>query len=121
MADKAVLTGQFAMVDEVNSNNIFTFDLAERFPPITGLGEHSKLKQDIIVGDGIVTLDLGGVATIKGILLFISGGGEIILKHDSNTNGIQIDSGMILFGKIADITIETTSTTTLKVEYVVFE
>lgn len=121
MADKAVLTGQFAMVDEANSNNIFTFDLAEKFPPITGLGEHSKLKQDIILGDGVVTLDLGGVATIKGILIFVSGGNSITLKHDSNTNGMEIESGMILFGNMADITIETTSTTTLKVDYVVFE
>lgn len=121
MADKAQLTGTFALINETNNNNVFTFDLAERFPAIKGLGEHSKLKQDIIVGDGIISLDLGGVATIKGILIFVSSGDGIILKHDSNTNGIQIDTGMILFGKIASITIETVSTTSLKVDYVVFE
>lgn len=120
MSDKAQILGSFALVNETSNDNVFTFPLAEAFPPITGITKHSKLKRTIVASDGVVALNLGGVATLKGLFIKVVGG-SITLKHNTNTNGLLITSGFVFFGTISALTIETVSTSEVEVEYVVFE
>lgn len=122
MSDKAVVTGQFNLVDESSSSNVLSKDLATMFTTITSILEHNKVVRQIVDTDGVVSLDKGGVGTIRGMYIYIKDGtGPIVLKHDSNTNGISIESGMVLFGSIDSVTIETASTQAVTVEYLFFE
>ena len=124
MAEKLVVTGQYNLVDEVTNNNVVSYDLASILGQISAIQEHNKIKRKLIVGDSVVTLDKGGVGTIKGFLIAITenaGGAPVVLKHNTNGNGMSIDTAMILHGNIDDVTIETTSTSALTVEYLFFE
>lgn len=122
MSDKAVVTGQFNLVDESSSTNVLSKDLATMFTQITSILEHNKVVRQIVDTDSVVSLDKGGVGTIRGFYIYIrEGTGPITLKHDSNTAGIAIDSGLLLFGSIDTVTIETASTQPVTVEYLFFE
>lgn len=122
MSKKAQVTGTIALVDESTNANVLSYDLSNVFSAITGLKEHIAVERELIDGDGVVSLDLGGIGTIKGLWLWISSGtGTVTLKHDSNTNGMTIDNGIVLFGSLGSPTIETTATQALVVKYVLFE
>lgn len=122
MADKVTLSGQFNLVDEIQNANILSYNLANVWDTITGVVEHNKIVRQLVDTDGVVSLDKGGVGAIRGMLIAITNGtGSITLKHDSNTAGIVITSMMLLHGTIDAITIETTETQPLTVEYIFFQ
>ena len=122
MSDKFTVTGQAALVDNTNNNNVLTADLADVFGQVDNVLEHNKVVRKIKDTDGVVALDKGGVGTIRGMYLFIKeGSGTVTLKHDSNTNGMTVEGGIMLTGSLDAITIETTSTQELSVEYLLFE
>lgn len=122
MSDKAVVTGQFNLVDEATSVNVASVDLAAAFTSLTGVLEYNKIVRQIVDTDGVVSLDKGGVGDIRGFFIYIKEGtGPITVKHDSNTNGLVVESGLLLFGTIDSITLETASTQSVTVEYVLFE
>ena len=121
MSLKAQITGQFNLVNESSNVNFLSFDLAELFGAITGVKEQTFVERELIDTDGAVAIDLGGVTTVKGIMIAVIGSGVVTMKHDSNTNGIDISSGLILFGELGVITLETPATQALTVKYLVFE
>ena len=122
MSDKAVVTGQFNLVDEASGLNVASVDLAAAFTFLTGILEYNKIVRQITSADGAVSIDKAGVSTVRGFLIYIKEGtGPITIKHDSNTNGIVVASGFMLFGSIDSITIETVSAQPVTVEYVLFE
>lgn len=122
MSDKAVVSGQLNLVDESSGLNVLSYDLSTLFGSLTNVLEHNKIVRKIIDTDSTVALDKGGVTTIRGFMLNVKEGtGTITLKHDSNTVGIVIDQGILLFGSIDTVTIETASTQALTVEYLFFE
>jgi len=122
MSDKATVTGQFNLVNESSNANILSYDMASIFETVTGITEHNKVVRQIVNTDNVVALDKGGVGAIRGMMIAITNGvGSITLKHDSNTAGIVINSAMILFGTIDVITIQTTATQALTVEYIFFQ
>lgn len=122
MSDKAVVTGQFNLVDESSSTNTLSFNLATAFTPLTSILEHNKIVRQISSTDGVVSLDKGGVTNIRGFFLYIKEGtGPVTVKHDSNTNGMEISSGVLLFGTIDDVTVETASAQPVTILYLFFE
>lgn len=121
MSKKAVVTGSFNLVDESTNTNVTSFDLATMFGTITSILEVTNVERQISSADGVVSLDPGGISSINGFMIYIkSGTGPVTVKHDSNTNGIAVDSSLILFGTISAITIETASATAITVEYAMF-
>jgi hypothetical protein len=119
--DSVVITGQFNLVDS-NNNVKVPFNLTELFGTITNVLEHNKNQRQLVDTDGVVALDPGGVSNIRGLILVItSGSGTVTLKHDSNTNGIELEKGIMLIGNLSDITIETTSAQPLTIEHMFFE
>lgn len=122
MAKKAVVSGQFNLVDEATNRNILSFDLAAVYPPLTSILEFNDVERQISSADGVVSLDKGGVTNLRGFFITIrEGQGPITLKHDSNTAGIVITGSLLFFGKIDAITVETASAQPVTIEYVFFE
>ncbi len=121
MSLKAVATGQFNLVNEATGQNFLSFDLSAIFGVLTGVQEQVYQERNIIVGDGVVSLNAGGVANVKGLLLIVEGAGTVTVKHDSNTNGIEVSSCLLVFGKLSSITVETSATQQIKVKYLLFE
>lgn len=115
MASKLVATGQVNLVDEVSGVNQFGFNIAEMLKTLTGVQKITQFERQLVVGDGSVSIDLGGVATVRAFLIYVVGVGEITVKHDSNTAGI-LCTGLILFGTIDDIVISTTETQAVTVK-----
>ncbi len=122
MSKKAVVTGQLNLQNEATGANVLSFDLSTLFASILSILEHNNVVRQISSADGVVSLDKGGVTTLRGFLIVVTEGtGPVTVKHDSNTNGIDVDSGMLLFGSIDTITIETASAQPVTVEYLLFE
>lgn len=121
MSDQVVVTGTYNLTD-VNGNVLIPFDLTKLFGIRTNVLEHTKLKRKIVDTDGVVALDKGGVATINGMILVITeGAGTVTLKHNTNSNGMILTKGIILFGSLDAVTIETSETSPITVEYLFFE
>lgn len=114
---KTTVTGQLNLVDETVNETLVPLQFPKIFPSLSGLipaGWQRGVINSTTNGGSPVALDFGDVDQVKLFVLYIeSGNGSITMKHDSNTNGIVIDSGIVLQGKIADVTIETTSTENL--------
>lgn len=122
MSSKATVVGTLNIVDETSNANILSWNLSNLFTTVTGIAEHTKVERQIVNTDSVVALNLGGVGTMRGMMIAITGGvGTITLKHDANTNGISISDAFILFGTISTITIETAATQPLTVEYIFFQ
>lgn len=122
MADKLAVTGQYNLVNGVTNQNAVSYDLAKLFGTVENILEHNKIKRQIVTGDGVVSLDKGGVGTMRGFIIAITdGSGDITLKHDGNTNGMTVEGVMILHGSFDNVTIETASSQPLTVEYMFFE
>ena len=122
MSKKAVVTGQFNLVNEANGTNILSFDLSAMFQSLTGILEFSNVERQISSADGVVAVDKGGVTAIRGFYIAItSGTGPVVVKHDTNMNGVSVESALLLFGSLDAITIETASAQPITVEYVLFE
>lgn len=122
MPKKAVVTGQFNLVDEATGVNVSSFDLATLFGVVTSILEVTNVQRQIASADSVVAIDKGGISSIKGFMIYIKEGtGPITLKHDSNTAGIEISSAFLFFGTIDSITIETGSAQPVTVEYAFFE
>lgn len=122
MSKKAVVTGQFNLVDESTGVNVTSFDLATLFGIATSILEVTNVQRQISSSDSVVAIDKGGVSTLRGFMLYIKEGtGPVTIKHDSNTAGILVDSAILLFGSIDTITIETASAQPVTVEYAFFE
>lgn len=121
MADKVIVTGQFNLTDS-SGKTLVPFDLSTLIGTIDAVLEHEKSKRTIVDSDGPVTLNKGGVGTVRGFIIAISNGsGTITLKHDSNTVAMTIDKAMILVGSFDSVIVETTSTQALTIEYMFFE
>lgn len=121
MADSIVVTGQANLVDNAG-NTVIPFDLASLLGTTSNVLEHNKVKRQLVSTDNAVTLDKGGVGTVRGFFLFITeGSGVVTLKHDSNVNSMSIDKGLLIFGNLDAIIIQTVSTQPLTIEYLFFE
>jgi len=120
MSYKAQVTGQFNLTDVDANLNVDTYTLPEAFGTISNITHRVENERTLITGDGVVTLPTGGLTAIQGIMLVVSGTGTVTFKHDGNVTGIDVSSGMLLFGNFTAPTIETTSVTALKVKYVLF-
>jgi hypothetical protein len=120
MSYKAVTTGQHNLVNESDNSNFIPFPIADKFPAITGITKYLANNVIINSASGEIDLDIGQVDDMKGILLFVTGG-SINLKHDSNTAGMRIDSGILLGGKISDLKISTTESQNVSVGYLVYQ
>jgi len=115
MASKLVATGQVNLVDEVSGVNQFGFNLAEVLKSLTGIQKITQFERQLVVGDGDVSVNLGGVATVRAFLIYVVGVGEITVKHDANTAGI-LCTGLVLFGTIGSIIISTAETQAVTVK-----
>lgn len=121
MSSKAVISGQYNLVDESSNTNILSFNLADIFPQITGIREFTAAEMQLVDTDGAVSIPTAGVTTIKGILVYVVGGTDnITIKHDSNTNGI-VGKAVLIHGTISTITVETAATQAITVKYLLFE
>lgn len=121
MADSIVVTGQANLVDSSGSN-VISFDLAALLGTTSNVLEHNKVKRQLVDTDNAITLDKGGVGTVRGFFLFITeGSGILTLKHDSNTSAMSIDKGIMIFGSLDAVIIQTVSTQPLTIDYLFFE
>jgi len=120
MSYKAQVTGQFNLIDESTTASYDTYLLPDSFGTITNITHRVENERTLIVGDGVVALPTGGLTAIQGIMLTVSGTGTVTFKHDGNAAGMDISSGMLIFGNFTAPTIETTSVTALTVKYVMF-
>jgi len=121
MSLRAIVSGQFNLVDENSNQNFLSFDLATAFGTVSNIEEQTFQERQLVLGDGVVSLDPGGVGTVKGMFLSVEAGGSVTVKHDSNTNGIAVSGSMLIFGQLSSITIETIATQPIKVKYLIFE
>jgi len=108
-------------VDETTNETLSPVSFPRVFPALSGLTPASWQRgviTDQTNGGNPVALSFGDVDQTRLFIFYIeSGSGSITLKHDSNTNGMVIQSGLILQGRLTDVTIETTSTEELTYRY----
>jgi len=120
MSLKATISGEFTIVNESSNEKLLNLSLSSIFGNVSSIKEHVFVERQISSGDGAVSVHTGGIGTIKGFLLVVESG-TVTVKHDSNSTGIDItSSALVLFGKLASITIETLSATDISVKYVLF-
>lgn len=121
MSSVASLTGQLNIVDPSNNKNKLSLVLEDLFSQISGVSLVKKVERSLIVGDGTVSLPADGITSIKGFLIACADG-SITLKHGANAAGqvLTAGGGLILFGSMSSITIETSSATAVEIVYAFF-
>ena len=114
---KLTLTGQTNLLEETSgAEKIYGFDQA-LLSSLTGLVKHVANRGTIVDSDGTVNIALDGITAVKAFIMKITGPGSVILKHNGNTNGVDIASYFLVIGEIASVTISTVSTQSLSYEY----
>lgn len=120
MSYKLVINGQANLVDESTGQNLVSFPLTEVFQQVTGIREQVIAELEISSVSGVVPLQLNGVSTVRALLIWVVGAGEITVKHDANTVGIK-GNAVILEGLVSAVTIETLETQNITVKFVVVQ
>lgn len=117
---KTIYTGQFNLQDEATNENLATFDFVKLVPNLSGVTKFERSERSIVASNSVVSLGLGGITAVKGVLIFIDGPGTVKFKHDGNANGIEVSSFIAFEGLITAPTIETVSTQPIKVKYLFY-
>jgi len=120
MSFKAHVTGHFLLTNETTNANKVDEDLSELFTTITGAIHKHADDLPLISTDGQKDLPLGTLAGIRTMLIWPEGG-TVTFRHDTNANGILLTGMMLVQGVLTAPTVETSSTSTMTVHYVIVE
>lgn len=118
---KTAVSGQLNLVNESTGANFLSFNLADAFPALTAIAEQTYIERQLVVGDGAVTLDKGGIETIRMFMLIVTGNDPVTVKHNGNSAGIVVDKALLLQGTIDNIIVQTAATQPLTVKYLMVE